>query len=306
MRIDPALARFWIREWPAGSGPRERARHPDRGSVLLDTCLRRLAFGIGAAPVSATGTTWHGLPAYRHLLEVICGLESAVPGETNVLGQFRRAWQAAADSLPGAARASLEPVVAALLADARAVRRDHLQGVGGSSYGSLVRALLAPRRDTRMLFIGAGDLARSMLPLFGAYRVGLWNHRPAAPMGGIDRWFAPAEIAAAAAWAGQVVFTTPPESGVDELWRAHLAEHRIATMVHLGHRQVTPGHWPGVGRCYTLDDVFALAGQRDRRRTVQLTRARAACGELARRRVGQAVDEPARAWPLPALASAWA
>lgn len=307
MRIDAsALARFWIREWPAGYQGPDPARCPDAGSVLLDTCLRRLAFGVGAGPVTTSGTGWHGPAAYRRLLEVICGLESAVPGEANVLGQFRSAWEAGAAGLPEDARERLQPLVLALLADARTVRRDHLQGVAGSSYGSLARALLAPARGARLLFIGAGGLARSMVPLFGAYRVGLWTHRPAAPIGGIDRWFAPGEMAAAAAWAGHVIFTTPPQPALDEPWRAHLAHYRTEAVLHLGHRQAAAGAWPGVGRCYTLDDVFALAGQRDRRRAVQLGRARTACAELARRRCAPAAGDPAAAWPLPALAGAWA
>lgn len=305
---------LWLREWPAGHFPDAIAAIRQPGTVVLDTCLRQLAFGLGAPPDIGGANGCRGLAAYQYLLEVICGLQSAVAGETNVLGQFRRAWQSAAPSLSARRAKALQAIVAALLADARSVRRDHLQGVAGGSYGSLVRALLAPAHDARVLFVGTGELARSMLPLFAAFHVGVWNHRPAAPLAGVSRWFAPDETAVAAAWAEHVVLTTPPDDSLDACWRMQLGQHRISGLVHLGRRQGNAGHWPGVARALHLDDVFALASQRDQQRAVQVARARAACRTLSRARLASDLANPmvanpmladaARAWSLPALASA--
>ncbi len=303
-----SIDQLWLREWPAGHFPDAIAAINQPGTVVLDTCLRQLAFGLGAPPDIGGANGFRGMAAYQYLLEVICGLQSAVTGETNVLGQFRRAWQLA-PTLSAQPAKPLQAIVAALLADARSVRRDHLQGVAGGSYGSLVRALLSPARDARVLFVGTGELARSMLPLFAACHVGVWNHRPASPLAGVARWFAPDQTAVAAAWAEHVVLTTPPDDSLDAGWRRQLGQHRIAGLVHLGRRQSDAGNWPGVARAFHLDDVFALASQRDQQRAVQVARARAACRTLSRARVAPdranaMLADAARAWSLPALASA--
>lgn len=259
-------------------------------AVFLDTCLRQLAFGLAPRPaIQTTGAELlAGATAYQLLLEVASGLRSAVPGESNVLGQFRRACEFAAATLAPDAWQPLRPLVEALLADTRSLRTDHLQGVAGSSYGSLVRALLAPPRDAQVLFVGTGELARSMLPLFRAFNVGVWNHRPAAPLSGVSRWFAPGEADDAAAWASDVIFTTPRDTKHDAAWRARLAGARsraIQRVVHLGHRRRDGFIWPENILSFNLDDVFALASARDQRRTLQLDRARQACAGLVSARL---------------------
>ena len=120
-----------------------------------------------------------GPDAYRFVLEITTGLRSAIPGETNVFGQFRNAWQDFRRDGPAARITRLAPLVHRLSNDTKAIRREHLHGIGGASYGSLVRRLIAPARADRILFVGAGNLAQSMLPFFDNYELGIWNHRPA-------------------------------------------------------------------------------------------------------------------------------
>jgi hypothetical protein len=295
---------LWLLHWPRQP---ETATLPDavaddlrRRSLFLDTCLRQLALGIAPRPQldlspADAGVLAVGVDAYRAALEITTGLRSCVAGETNVFGQFRAAWREAGNRLPGPARRSLAPVIEALLADTREIRQRHLQHVGGQSYGSLVRRLLAPRPGARVLFVGAGDLARSMLPLFRACATGMWNHRAAPMPGGISVAFAPDNADAAAAWAEHVILTTPPDDAHDAAWAARLALQRVRGVVHLGRRRDNAGPWQAPAPGYDLDDVFDLARDRQDVRSLKLAQARRACEELAERR------RPGTAPLLPAL-----
>lgn len=296
--LNALIARLWCLHWPGARAP--ESSHPGgpctdlhANVVVLDTCLRRLAFGLAPQPRLAGGTDGElttGADAYQLLLEVASGLRSAVPGETNVFGQFRRAWDEAARRLPAEELSRLHPVVLALQSDTRALRAGYLQGVAGGSYGSLARELLAPGRDARVLFVGTGELARSMLPLFRAWDVGVWNHRSLnpqarAPLTGVCRWFSSDEADAAAAWATDIVFTTPRDAAHDSAWRNRLLRHAPRSVLHLGCRRTESLSWGPETTGFDLDDVFALAGAREQQREQQLAAAALACAALVEERL---------------------
>lgn len=269
--------------------------------VLLDTCLRQLAFGLAPRPALPAGDRAElhtGPAAYRLLLEVASGLKSAVPGETNVSGQFRRAAADAATALAPPHWQALEPLLEALLVDTRSLRAKHLQGLAGSSYGSLVRALMKPRPDARVLFIGTGELARSMLPLFSAFAVATWNHRPSdksdAALAGVSRRFATDEADSAAAFASHVVFTTPRDAGHDGDWQQRLRHCPLDAVVHLGQRRGEGPGWPSAAKSFCLDDVFELAAARSEFRERQLSAAHEACAELLAARLGERAESGRR------------
>lgn len=306
---------LWCLHWTGARVSDDTAATLRTSGVVLDTCLRQLAFGLTPRPALAHGPAGDasaGLEAYRLLLEVTSGLRSAVPGETNVSGQFRRAWEASAPHLSAEHRWHLQPVVHALQADTRALRASHLQGMAGGSYGSLVRELLAPRRDARVLFVGTGNLARSMLPLFRAWEVGAWNRRGPdqggrAPLAGINHWFASADADGAAAWATDLVFTTPADPAHDAMWLDKLRQRPPRSLVHLGRRRSDRPAWPGLASSFDLDDVFDLASARDQHRGRQLATALRACAALVDARVAGTparFARPLHAVPEPRLASA--
>src|SRR5438046_10434818 len=70
-------------------------------SLEWQTCLRRILFlnsndnraaieaAEGGKAVPPTVEVFRGQEAYRFLLEVICGLNSPIVGETAVMGQFK-------------------------------------------------------------------------------------------------------------------------------------------------------------------------------------------------------------------------
>lgn len=266
-----------------------------RAAFVLDTCMRRLVVAMDQCPASLArlppAKEQHtGAAAYQLLLEVMTGLRSAVPGETNVLGQFRRAWEdyrskadLHADSDTGGTPA-LEPVIAQALRDARDVRHRHLQNIGGASYGPLVRRLLKPAQGERVLFVGAGELARSMLPFFSAYELGIWNRSaPDAAFAHAGRVFAPADGAAAADWAHHVIMSTPANESNDTQWNEWLGASLVQSVIRLGHRRGDEPGGPAHALCYDLDDVFDLRRSQDTIRSLQLERARHECQALANR-----------------------
>ena len=148
------------------------------------TCLRRILFlnklenaaliaaaeneGVLASPLEI----YRGEDAYRFLLEVICGLNSPLVGETAVLGQFREF--VAHAKLPNTSWGNfLRQLISNLLVDAKRVRHEHLQGLGSQSYGSLVRQHLKGVPSVALL--GGGQLAREILPwLIGKTHVRLF------------------------------------------------------------------------------------------------------------------------------------
>jgi len=137
------------------------------------TCLRRILFlnrfensGLIEAAerdslVSSSVEVYRGRDAFGFLLEVICGLNSPLLGETAVMGQFKEFCSHA--RFPNTPWGwFLRQLTANVLVDAKRVRRDHLQGIGSQSYGSLVRQHVKGMPTVAVL--GAGKLAREILP----------------------------------------------------------------------------------------------------------------------------------------------
>lgn len=281
--IDALRAANWTKAHGAGALPATVLRDFEASGLFLDTCLRQLCIATQPLEPSPGVELRRGSEAYRFALEVITGLRSAVPGETNVFGQFKKAWHHCRASGQPDVVARIAPWVHRLINDARVIRHNHLHGIGGASYGSLVRRMIAPSRGDRVLFVGAGDLARSILPYFGACDVGIWNHRCTDLTDfATSRRFPPELAGEAAAWADHVVFTTPPDRRHDSAWQSRLRDSRIRTLVHLGHRGGELASWPGRAKTRDLDDLFELRRRQADIRTDRLERARRACRDAAR------------------------
>lgn len=270
---------------------------PDADGLPVTTCLRRLWISA-TPPVRAPAgepESYAGATAYRFLLQFITGLHSAIPGETNVLGQFRQAWFRWRDAAPAAA-VSLAGTMDALLRDARQIRSRHLQGVGGESYGSLVRRLIRPARSDRILIVGAGELARSIWPFFRQHSAGLWNRSAVAGLS--PAWltqFSPGDGELAAHWARHVILTTPAEPQNDTRWTHWLNAAAPATVTHLGHRQPGGFDVEEAGQTFFLEQLFELRQTQANVRSLQVEHARAACNDCAERRYAQVAATPRRA-----------
>lgn len=137
-------------------------RNPGSGHALWPglawrTCLREITFAGPHDSAPAGARVFEGQAAYAHLLEVICGLDSPIVGETEVMHQFRTFTESLSDD-----QHQLRELGRRLLADARGIRSHHLIGLGSRSYGSAVRRYV--RGCDRVGLIGTGLLAREILP----------------------------------------------------------------------------------------------------------------------------------------------
>jgi glutamyl-tRNA reductase len=158
----------------------QRPAHPGDplvAPVVWRTCVREIAFVDATGELPAASEIWHDEEAYARLLEVVCGLDSPIVGETEVLHQFKMF----ADSLVPDAREWRE-LCRSVLADARAIRARHLVGLGSRSYGSAVRRYV--RSCAHAAVLGTGMLAREILPFVAddGRIVDLWGRRDTCPI----------------------------------------------------------------------------------------------------------------------------
>jgi glutamyl-tRNA reductase len=148
------------------------------GTPTWRTCLREVTFADDAdefARLDGDGLHLVEGDAYRLLLEILCGLQSPMLGETQVMGQFKTFLS----SLDGQ-QAWLNRLGQRLLTDAREIRTAFLQGLGSRSYGSAVRRYLGDWAQA--VVIGTGKLANEVLPFLaeGDRKIDQWGRADAA------------------------------------------------------------------------------------------------------------------------------
>ena len=168
-----------------------------RSSLLLSTCnrcelywsgdedlepwFRHVAKDRGAA--SPPQLLRHdGLAAVRHLFIVTAGLDSQILGETEILGQVRRAYDTARAA--GSTTRDMDLIFSAALAAGRRVRCETLLGRHPASVSSAAVDLIAERwgkiGSREVVVLGAGEAAEGVLRALhelGASRVTLLNRR---------------------------------------------------------------------------------------------------------------------------------
>jgi glutamyl-tRNA reductase len=144
--------------------------------LLLSTCNRCELYwygeGDGEAWFRALAggrssprlTLQHGLAAVRHLFKVSAGLDSQILGETEILGQVRRAYDLARAS--GTSTPELDLIFCAALAAGRRVRRETVLGRHPDSVSSAAVELAyeeLAHRVRKVLVLGAGEAAEGVL-----------------------------------------------------------------------------------------------------------------------------------------------
>jgi glutamyl-tRNA reductase len=167
-----------------------------RSALLLFTCNRCELYWTGphdhepwfrdlarARGVSLNGEVVRldGEEAVRHLFTVAAGLDSQILGETEILGQVRRSYDAARAA--GTTTREMDAIFSAALAAGRRVRCDTLLGRHPASVSSAAVELAATEWDDglgvhQVAVLGAGEAAEGVLRalhLHGARRVALVN-----------------------------------------------------------------------------------------------------------------------------------
>jgi len=299
-RLTVVHARKMAREGGEASAPDV----PLPAAFSVETCLRRLwitpsstateprvAIAIGAE-------RYVGVEAYEFLLRVACGLESAIAGESDVFGQLKVAWKSYSASRSDASRA-LEPLMQRLFEDVKEIRALHLSGLGATTYGSLARTLLGANADAPTLLIGAGQMARSVLPYLPGRPLWIANRTPARAATLLDgvrgrvsstdiQLLAAEPQAELAAWqrATNVVVCVPADAERDasrvQAWARRPTS--AGQLLHLGILATADTPWASVAGITTLNDLFTRQSANQDHRQLRFERARRACRERARLR----------------------
>ncbi|MGV3526992.1 MAG: hypothetical protein ACO1RX_22440 [Candidatus Sericytochromatia bacterium] len=135
------------------------AQHPDQALAFFNAWAKdRAEVGPSAC--------YRDDAAARHLFEVAAGLDSLTPGETEIAGQLRRAWESARSLHYSGQR--LNGLFAHALAAGRQVRHQTGIAQGAQSLESLALETLAQElgqsvQQTRWLVIGHGQLGQSVV-----------------------------------------------------------------------------------------------------------------------------------------------
>ncbi len=102
-----------------------------------------------------------GHEAYSFCLGVVCGLQSPIPGETEIFGQFKNLIKKHPFENHYSSQ-KLKATLESICKDAKYVRQKHLLNLGSQSYGGIVRNLLQPGEEVH--FLGAGHIVQKILP----------------------------------------------------------------------------------------------------------------------------------------------
>ena len=154
-------------------------------AVVLSTCNRTEFYAVtsaaaarelcarhfGGAPLAGVEQFFHldGVACIEHLFRVVCGLESMVLGETEILGQTKKAYQAA--SANGTTSRFLNKLFQRAFLVAKQVRTRTGIARGSVSVGSvgvdLAEQIFGNLRRCKVMILGAGEIgeltARSLL-----------------------------------------------------------------------------------------------------------------------------------------------
>ncbi len=137
----------------------------------MATCLRSIVLSDQKGPTPRALERYEkkqGNEAYEFLLSIICGLDSPMLGETEILGQFKEFCRSHQDLFSS----SMNEIITQLNRHAKSVRTEYLQNLGCTSYGSLLRKNLK-NQEGEFIFIGAGSLTQDIVPWFAKLNVKL-------------------------------------------------------------------------------------------------------------------------------------
>ena len=271
-------------------GPTESLHLGEPHLFHVDTCQRQIWI-TDQEPTTAGHdlNTYAGEAAYEMLLSIACGLESRVIGETEIFAQLKNAWRKYHESSQG--HADTDPLLTALFEDTKFIRSNYISGMGGQSYGTLIRKCVTPADDSHFLIAGTGELAGTIAPLLTQWQLMLMNrsvnkaHKLAQRLTdkGADVTVltpASANLLAPHLSVTDIIVCRPFDAATDQRL-ANLPALR--NFVHLGASGENLATLSFAKHINTLglDDIFALQAAQDELRKAQVARARQACRERA-------------------------
>lgn len=138
---------------------RRSASHP---LLVLDTCQRLEAFGLGLPPIDSVlvARQWEDREAFERLARIAAGLESRILGELEVIGQVRSAYHHFR-AAGGRAATGLDRIFQDALALAREARRESGIDRNQTSLSGLASRELLDRAPAGapLAVVGSGSVA---------------------------------------------------------------------------------------------------------------------------------------------------
>lgn len=157
-----------LKLWNFSSGT-----HPEEEfngtSFVLKTCQRTLVLAFNDHPFVEGSLPAHKLhtaeEAYLFLLETICGLNSKLIGENEIVSQFKAAYQIYTQST--FKNTKLLQILEKLFKDAKDIRTQYLIGISQKTYASLTRKhLIQKAKAAHVVVVGSGALAEDLINQF--------------------------------------------------------------------------------------------------------------------------------------------
>lgn len=141
----------------------------NEGMFVLRTCQRNLYIDINGQLndklIPNSATIYSKKEGYLYLLEVICGLQSQMIGENEIVNQFKQSLREYLDT-PQRKSATIK-LIEKLLKDSKEIRTNYLREIGQKTYAGLVRKLFFAQGNVdRVLIIGSGKLAIDLINQF--------------------------------------------------------------------------------------------------------------------------------------------
>jgi glutamyl-tRNA reductase len=144
-------------------------------AAILSTCNRVEVYGLAGEPSVATAGIrqflqaevplyeYHDRDCVQHLWEVVCGLDSMVLGETEILGQVKSAYQAAQQA--GATGIALNRLFQKAFAGAKHVRTNTAIARGSTSIGNvavdLAQRIFRNLAPCTVMVVGTGEISEA-------------------------------------------------------------------------------------------------------------------------------------------------
>lgn len=126
----------------------------------LNTCQRQLIMFSKEDYVNSNNNFefFNGEEGYKFLLEVLCGMQSKVIAESEIVSQFKEAYQGYLSSSERDPR--IIRILEKLLKDAKEIRTNYLIGVGQKTYAAIARKIILKEQySKRVLVVGTGNLS---------------------------------------------------------------------------------------------------------------------------------------------------
>jgi glutamyl-tRNA reductase len=139
------------------------------GFFSLKTCQRTLVLSLKTDPLEDLSIcdkyqSHRGENAYRFLLETICGLQSKLLGENEIVSQFKDAFK---EYLSSPSRNNeMIRVLEKLLKDSKEIRSRYLIGISQKTYASITRKIMMSNNAHEVLIMGSGNLAEDLINQF--------------------------------------------------------------------------------------------------------------------------------------------